>query len=315
MLNPEQALQEMRAVVNEIRANALLLEDTCFEARLQAIDRLEFEVLDRLMGLFPATSEAVETLAAKQIREEAGNLIRRFEACNDDLFQRLRDRIRARTDTRTCFLEIVREHLGMEPFVSEGSHEPGYDVLDAFLNGLFTTELNASETVKREPEMVFYQKTPARVVWELAAEVSKYMSNNPGTMVYDLGSGLGQVSILLHLLTNMPVRGVEYEPSYCAYATQCAADLGLSGERVSFLNADVRVADLSDASLFFLYTPFTGKMMEEVLERLRFESKSRSIRIFTYGPCTHEVYRQSWLNWDKLGSPHTHGLGVFRSAV
>ena len=102
-----------------------------------------------------------------------------------------------------------------------------------------------------------------------------------------------------------------FDPAYVRYSRQCAEDLGITG--VSFVEADVRATDLSDGTVFFLYTPFTGTMLEEVIARLRQEAETRPLRIFTYGPCTHEFFRQDWLHWENAGAPHTHGLGVFRS--
>jgi hypothetical protein len=110
---------------------------------------------------------------------------------------------------------------------------------------------------------------------------------------YDLGSGLGQVPILVHLLSGVTAKGVEFEPAYVQYSERIAADLHIPG--LTFMNDDVRAADLSDGTVFFLYTPFTGRMLEEVLEKLRKVAERNPIRVFTYGPCTLEVSRARWL--------------------
>jgi len=69
--------------------------------------------------------------------------------------------------------------------------------------------------------------------------------------------------------------------------------LGLQG--VTFVIADARNANYSKGTVFFMYTPFKGKMLQEVLDVLKKESLKREIRIITYGPCTDGVAGQDWL--------------------
>jgi precorrin-6B methylase 2 len=132
-----------------------------------------------------------------------------------------------------------------------------------------------------------------------------------GDVFYDIGSGLGQVSILVHLLSGVQAKGVEVEPAYCDYARRCARGLNLS--QVEFINVDAREADYSDGTVFFLYTPFEGKMLEQVLERLKNESRTRRIRLYTYGPCTLQVTRQRWLERVDQNGNQVHRLAIFRT--
>src|SRR5580692_11631832 len=99
--------------------------------------------------------------------------------------------------------------------------------------------------------------------------------------------------MLVNRLTGITTKGVEFEPAFCAYARDCAAELNLSN--VTFINADARKADYSEGTIFFMYTPFTGEILQEVLALLREQSLLRKIRIITYGPCTAEVAGQNWL--------------------
>jgi hypothetical protein len=73
---------------------------------------------------------------------------------------------------------------------------------------------------EREPGMIYYQKTPARIILELV----KKAAFQPGDVFYDLGSGLGQAAILVNLLASVISKGVEFEPAYCHYAKTCAAE-------------------------------------------------------------------------------------------
>ena len=63
--------------------------------------------------------------------------------------------------------------------------------------------------------------------------------------------------------------------------------------------------------MFYLYTPFTGAMLGDVLAMLRREAAAREIRIGTLGPCTANFAREPWLEY--AGMPNSSGLAVFRS--
>src|SRR5262249_16153455 len=106
-------------------------------------------------------------------------------------------------------------------------------------------------------------------------------------------SGLGHVVILVALWSGARARGVELEPVYCDYARRCARRLNVSG--VEFIQADARGASLAGGTVFFMYTPFRGAMLQQVLGRLKTEARERPIRVCTYGPCTTEVAAAPWL--------------------
>ncbi len=90
----------------------------------------------------------------------------------------------------------------------------------------------------------------------------------------DLGSGLGRVPILTHLLTGCRARGVELQDPLVKSATRQADELGLTG--VSFVHADAAEVPL-DGSVFFLYTPFGGEMLNRALSRLEEVARRRPI--------------------------------------
>jgi tRNA1(Val) A37 N6-methylase TrmN6 len=109
----------------------------------------------------------------------------------------------------------------------------------------------------------------------------------------DLGSGLGHVPLLVSLLTGARSVGVEIEAAYVASARACAESLRCS--RVSFLEQDVREADLSRGTIVYLYTPFSGSMLADVLGALQGESRRRAFKVCTLGPCTRSVANEAWL--------------------
>lgn len=97
----------------------------------------------------------------------------------------------------------------------------------------------------------------------------------------DLGSGLGKVAMLVHLLTGARTHGVEIQPALVARARTSAERLGLDG--VSFEEGDARTAHLDDGTVFFLYAPFTGPALVATLARLREVATKRDIVVCALG--------------------------------
>ena len=269
-----------------IEENEKLLAENNFISRTEAIDDIEFHIIDRLHALRirAGSSEPINDLilCAEKVK-------RRLEAVNTKMFEKLRTEISQGKYRGEWLIQWIDEYLNhyLNDFLQQGM--AGYNHLDIFINGLLTYRDIPVETKDREPEMVFYQKTPAGIVFELV----KKAAFQPTDVFYDLGSGLGQVTILVNLLASVVSKGVEFEPAYCRYAKACAADLNLS--QVHFINADARYTDYSSGTVFFMYTPFEGEMLRDVLYNLQREAKSRKIRVFTYGSCTPELTRQHWL--------------------
>lgn len=295
---------EIQSAIEAIERNAALYEETNFASRVEALDDIEFNVIGRIEGLLQTVNPPEELLLLKQY---AQSVKRQLENIDDNLFQRLRADIHRGSCTGTALKGLVDKYVGANPNSRRPQDEIGYDRLDVFINGLLLSQAVPIETKEREPEMVFCQPTPARIIFELVEKAHL----TPEDVFYDLGSGLGQVPILVHLLSGATARGVEFEPAYCDYARACAADLNLS--RVEFLNVDARAADYSEGTVFFMYTPFEGRLLQDVLEKLRAASGRRRLSIFTYGPCTSQVSRQSWLKRVDQNGDHIYKLGIFRS--
>jgi hypothetical protein len=299
----KRILREIRSDLEAVEKQEALYQEASFADRAKAIDWIELHVMDRIEGLL-LTSGQGEELAA--LKRRAEGVERGLEEIDEQLFQRLRAGIRSGHYSGADLKRQLDKYVG-RAVGEKGQEEAGYDSLDAFVNGLLRIDVAPQEAREREPEMVFYQPTPARIILELAEKAN----TNKDDVFYDLGSGLGQVPILIHLLTGVRAVGVEFEPAYCDYAQRCARMLNLS--RVAFINVDARQADYSDGTLFFMYTPFEGRMLQDVLGKLRTESQQRTIWIYTYGPCTPQVSSQRWLERIDRGASHEYRLAIFRS--
>jgi hypothetical protein len=291
------AIADIRSDIQFVEDNAALYKETNFNSRANAIDFIEFHIIGRLESL----PECADVNALKQHAEK---LKRSLEDIDTNLFKRLRDNIRAGLYTGASFTEMVQQYTA---FDRTGPDTIGYDNLDLFMNGLLTDQPIPETTAGLEPDMVFYQKTPARLVFQLAA-MAQLM---PGDVFYDIGSGLGQVAILMHLISGAKCQGIEYEPAYHAYAEACATQLNLS--QVGFINDDARNVDFADGTVFFLYSPFLGALLQQVLDRLQQEAQKRAIRVFSYGPCSAHIDRQSWVHYVNGRANDGHSLCEFKS--
>jgi SAM-dependent methyltransferase len=100
----------------------------------------------------------------------------------------------------------------------------------------------------------------------------------------DLGSGLGRVVLLARLLTGARASGIELQDHLVDAARAATAALGLDrgANPVSFQHADASVAEL-DGSVFFLYAPFNGAMLDRVIDRLEAVGRRRRITVCTVG--------------------------------
>jgi SAM-dependent methyltransferase len=100
-------------------------------------------------------------------------------------------------------------------------------------------------------------------------------------VVVDLGAGLGKVVLLTRLLTGATARGIELQPALVDRAREAAVRCGVAD--VVFQEGDAREADLDEGTVFFLYLPFTGPVLAEVMGRLRRVASRRAIVVCSLG--------------------------------
>ena len=267
--------------------------------------RQRLEALDRLDAYFPYTPQAA--FGAESIEpglyRRARAICARLEAVNCELYEVIRCEIQrgSRPDT---LLRWVHPSLDIED-VGGPANGMGYDYLDELISGVFQFEEPVAGHIPRDPEMVFYQPTPARHIFSLTG-LTALTAND---VVVDLGSGLGHVPLLVSICTHARSIGIELEATYIERAQQCAQRLNLN--RVTFIQEDARVADLTIGTIFYLYTPFRGSILSAVLNRLRREAANRRIRICSYGPCTSVIAEEPWL--EAATTPEAHRIALFRS--
>ncbi|GGA27173.1 methyltransferase domain-containing protein [Dyella nitratireducens] len=230
------------------------------------------------------------------LKERIEALMLELETINQHLYQSVREDIRQGRGAASL--------LQWATTMPHDGEEESYDPLDALVSGVLDLA-EPGDVPALEAEMVFYQPTPARHIFDFIARASI----DEHDTVIDLGSGLGHVTLLTAICTPARCLGIEWQRAYVATAKQCAQALNL--RNATFIAQDVRQAQLSEGTVFYLYTPFTGTMLRTVLNMLEREAKSRAIRLCTLGPCTEVIGREPWLATDDACDPRCATL--FRS--
>ena len=260
-------------------------EPTAFLRRAEAIDQLDLH----LVGASGAS-----------LRGQAEALIEAMEAIDRELFDHLRGRIR-RGEARQALSPWIASE------VAPGQH---YDALDALLAGVLAIDEPDVADPAPPPEMVFYQPSPARHIVDGIRRASISASD----IVLDLGSGLGHVPMLVHMLTGARTRGVEREAAYVDSAARAASGLSLARGDVAFTAADARDADLAGVDVFYLFTPFLGTVLRDVLAKIEAEAVRRPLRVVALGPCARSFARMPWLHSGDPDPAATDRIVVFRSS-
>jgi hypothetical protein len=292
-LNPE-----LPRLVAEWERDPLLFEP------IELLRRIE--VLDLLDRHFPEANFAMSDLRPIGAAAAAGDRLRveafraHIEAANESVYEDVRAEIRRgnRPESLMRWVDLAQ---------NEESADAGYGVLDELISSVFRFDEPADVGAEADPELVAYQPTPARCIFDLIHAAALTADD----VLVDLGSGLGHVPLMTSICTPARSIGIEREAAYVEQARRCAARLNLG--RVEFVQQDARAADLSAGTVFYLYTPFIGTVLRGVLDRLQREARMRPIRVCSYGPCTPMLAQESWL--EAMTATGTRQVAFFRSRV
>lgn len=292
-------IDALQAEFAEFVNDTSLTDPTNLHRRTQALDFLAF-VQDVLR------MERHFTPALQTLQQQATQLQTALEAVNRQLFQEVRAAIQDGVLAGPALRHCLDRFTDYTPQTTDHIYM-SYDGLDALVDGLFDFKQAPAPQLTPAIDMVHCEETPARVLLDLIDQVAFA----PTDVFYDLGSGLGQVVMLVHLLTGVPAKGVEVEPAFAGFAQQQAQGLGLSN--ATFVNTDARTADYSDGTIFFMFTPFRGPLLQAVLARLQQAAQQRPIRLCTFGPCSPHVAAQPWLCPLTADPRHEYKLAIFES--
>ena len=291
-------LSKLERDLAALERDSTLLDDDNIAARFEALKTLDFlgEAYKFQAGQGLASS------GLRRVRALGGAL----EARNQDYFQRLRTGIRTGEVTPRKLRNLLESNCRYRQDDSTWLHFRG-DAADALAAGLFRSDCPPQPWEGSDSEMIHYESTPVSALLELVDRVPLAGADR----FVDIGSGLGQVALLVHLLTGVEAIGLEVLPTYVDHARGEAARLGINS--VAFRQGDARYADLCEGTVYFLFSPFQGQMLQTVLSRLQQEACRRRLTVCSFGPCSGRVAEESWLNEQESGMDHEFRLAVFHS--
>ncbi len=145
-------------------------------------------------------------------------------------------------------------------------------------------------------KLVPYIASPVKVAEKLV-ELAKL---TPNDVLYDLGSGDGRVVILASKLSGCKGVGVEIDGALVAVSRKKSAEYGVS-DRVKFIEGDFREADLSEATVIYLYI-YYDVIRDHLLEKLESEIKDGT-RIVTL-----EIPIPNWMPIARKGFQDENGV-------
>ncbi len=187
--------------------------------------------------------------------------------------------LRAVDDSCRASAETVRSRI------ARGLHDPADFVAtllrvpatdrDAWLD----TVLGLDEIPDDGPELprgcVPYIPCPVDALLRIVQQAQVEASD----VFVDLGSGVGRAAVLVHLLTGAKVIGIEIQTALVVAARALAARV--SASHVEYLQGDAAtlLRSVDSGSVFFLYCPFTGDRLAQVLAALEDLARTKTIRI------------------------------------
>jgi Histone methylation protein DOT1 len=287
--------RELQLLLHDLRGKDLFLPEQ-LAARLNGLDKLDAIIGDLDPGALEMRPE-LELIARAKV------LSRQLEAANEMVYKAIRSEIAVLGNSPAMndwLMELAGGGDGANPC-------PGlsFDSLDEFVSGIFQLRGPGEASLLPSPEMTAYQPTPVRHILDLVATCN--FSNDD--VLVDLGSGLGHVPLLVSILTGIRTLGIEIQPGYVMSAQGTARELHIS--RVRFAAQDALTMDLSSGTVFYMFSPFRGSILADVLCRLHQQSLERPITICSLGPCTRIVQGQSWLSAAERAD--TERIAVFNS--
>ena len=294
--NEIDRLNELRQFLYVVGGAHHLLLPEQLTMRLNLLDKLDSLIGDLDLRSLNSSCGSELIMGAKSIRSQ-------FEVANETLYEAAHAEIALQGNSPALdrwLSELVNDGEAERPQAGLS-----FDLLDEIVSGVLQFRGPGEAGLLPSPEMTAYQPTPARHILDLIA-ACRFSRDD---VFVDLGSGLGHVPLLVCILAEIRTIGVEVQPDHAASAQETAQCLNLS--RVQFVAEDARKADLSDGTVFYMFTPFTGSILTDVVDRLHRQSKTRHIRICTLGPCTRILQDQTWLTVSQ-GSD-TERIAIFSS--
>lgn len=296
--------------IEKLEENRSLRTPSNLQLRMQAL-----QMLDQLFK-FASTPFGFRQDYLSLLRRGA-SLQEQLVEVNRCLFKKLRTQISQQglrgDELRSALNQFTTYRPDQQGFFHSG------DGLDQLVKGIVQTTIAPEPLRDAVLEMIHLEMTPMSVVLELSDRILF----DDADIFVDIGSGLGEICLLIHLLKGVGTRGIEIEPAYVDRAKEVAAHIIGDSNKVSFELGDARSAEYNRGTIFFLFTPFTGQIFRSVTEKIRksliankqtnqgIEIKKPRPLICTHGDITLEVAQLPWLHVQHPADLHPSRLALF----
>ena len=208
-------MRGLQSLIGELEQDCSLDEPDRLRQRIQALDRLDAYLPDAPLD---EQLPAIDTKSiAAEIYPRAKALYAKLELANFELYQAIRHEIQ-RAAGPYGLLQRPANQSGQGGNAIGPADGEGYDYLDELVSGILQFEKPAAGIVQLPAEMVFYQPTPARHIFNLIGRTALTERD----VLIDLGSGLGHVPLLTTICTSARGIGIELEAAYVHCARQSA---------------------------------------------------------------------------------------------
>lgn len=293
--------------LDKLEQQTQLFEPTNLQQRMEMLKSLE-ELFRFGSNRFGVRSGFQPILARADAIQD------KIDATNESLFDTLRQKVQDKSVTAYELRQVLNDftHYRQE----EQNFFHGGDGLDRLINGTFQTAVAPDPSRDAVIDMVRLEMTPISVILELVDRVAFTAADT----FMDIGSGQGQICLLVNLLTQVRAIGIEIDPAYVERAESVVRSIRGETADITFRQSDARIADYADGTIFFMFTPFVGHVFDAVLEQLHrsiqtmhFE-RSRPL-ICTHGDITLEVAKLPWLHAQRAADLHPDRLAVFELAT
>ncbi|MFO0722591.1 MAG: hypothetical protein U1E65_02330 [Myxococcota bacterium] len=158
---------------------------------------------------------------------------------------------------------------------------------DHFSVRLFDVYRVPTRETPKDKLMVDYVQTGVQTIFEIVPELG------PSDVLYDIGSGLGLVVLLLEFLTPARIKGVEIEPAYHRVLEERIRRFGRV--RATSILGAAEAHDYSDATAIYMYYPMRGERMNRLMQKIEADTRGRPLRVYSTGHASDALAELPWL--------------------
>lgn len=280
----------------EIKSDPALMISNNLKARMEALDTLSF--IDEVIRHNPGMK------SINALKDQVQQYLVQLGEINKRIFRETRELLKSNQSTPASLRALFNTYSRYKPGETGHIHID-YEALDVLLCGSLFPEKHPIPSLELKPGMVHWEASPGSVILDLVDHVPL----GPGDLFVDVGSGLGNIAILVNVLRGVRTLGIEREPLFYSYAQQLANAFAL--DDVTFINTDALDADFSAGTVFYLFTPFVATILQDVMDKIRGVTHYHPVRVCSFGPCTPAISQLPWLHNTSGDGEHEFKLAVF----